>query len=216
MDQKTDLASFRRYRIAAGTPPDHRAEAFLSRLEKHRFTPLDDAIEEDERAGWITAEHILDTRFTFEKVVHDPYVLFALRIDRRRVSRALLVAHVRIEEEAFRRATGSQRVPAKKRKEIREQVRDRLIRETKPVPASYPAIWAIERGVVYFGNLAAKANDEFRLRFEETFDVELEALTPFAIASVRSGGEAAEIDRLLGTSPTKFAEAATSAALAAA
>ncbi len=202
-------ATWRRYRTV-GERPDILGDSFLKRIAARIFVPFGKASaghvpspEEDTRSGWITTEHLYDTQVTIEKVWRDPYVLLALRIDRKRVPRAVLLAHVAIEETAARKAKGRGLKPAERR-QVRAQVKDRLVAEAVPVSASYPMFWNCASGLVGFGNVGSGANDEFVSLFQATFELDLEPLSPFTLASLGAGGDAAAVERLVRTAATHF------------
>jgi DNA recombination-dependent growth factor C len=194
------FATFRRFELAERW--EWKIEETLKRLEKKKFLPLDAAHEETERAGWITLEHLFDTRFEIEKIYRDPYLCFALRIDRRKIPANLLRAHAKIEEQAQRNATGKPVGPAKRR-EIREQVREMLTAKVLPSAASYPVVLAPNRGMVWFSNAGQKAGEAFVAHFEETFEIALIPQTPRHLALRTTRGDAEAIDRAV---PATFAE----------
>lgn len=209
MDIKA-MATFRRFEVAE--PVKLKIEEIVARLEKRKFLPLTDAKEETERFGWITVEHLFDTRFDIEKVIGDPYVCFALRIDKRKIPQNLVKAHMKIEEMAYLEATGKKVGPAK-RKEIREQVRLKLCDKVLPTAASYQVIWHPNAGLVWFGNTGEKACEAFIQHFEDTFDVALVAQTPRHLALRILEGDATGLDR---TAPTSFSKEMPAYQLAAA
>jgi hypothetical protein len=194
------FATFRRFELAEKW--EHKVEEVLARLAKKKFVSLEAAHEETERVGWITLEHLFDTRFEIEKVFRDPFVCFALRIDKRKIPMNLLRAHVKIEEQAARNATGKPVGPAKRR-EIREQVREKLVEKVLPSAASYPVVLAPNRGIVWFSNTGQRACEACVAHFEETFDVALIPQTPRYLALRLSQGDADAVDR---AAPTLFAE----------
>ncbi|HVY61307.1 MAG TPA: recombination-associated protein RdgC [Planctomycetota bacterium] len=198
------MSTFRRFETAERV--DLGAEEIVKKLEARKFVPLDKAVEETERFGWITLEHLFDTRFDIEKVFHDPYVTFALRIDKRKIPQNLVRAHMKIEEQAFVNATGKKCGPAKRR-EIRDQVRLKLIDKVLPSAASYQVIWNPNEGIVWFGNTGEKTCEAFIQQFEDTFGVTLIAQGPRHLGLRITGGDADAIDRAASTSFSKQAPA---------
>ena len=190
------MSTFRRFELAERV--NLGVEAILERLEKRKFRPLDDprggAVEETERFGWITCEHLFDTRFDLEKVFHDPYIVFALRMDKRKVPQNIFRAHLKIEERAIENATGKKVGPAR-RKELREQVRLKLIERVMPSAAAYQVVWNPGSGIVWFGNTGEKACECFVQQFEDTFEVALIAQTPRYVGLRILKGDADPIDR---------------------
>lgn len=202
------FGTFRRYELAEKW--EWKVEETLKRLEKKKFVPLEKAQEETERAGWITLEHLFDTRFEIEKVFRDPFLCFGFRVDKRKIPANLLRAHVKIEEQAQRNATGKPVGPAKRR-EIREHVREMLTEKVLPSAASYQVVLAPNRGMVWFSNVGQKACELFVAQFEETFEIALIAQTPRHVALRLTQGDADGIDR---AAPAVFAEKPALAATA--
>lgn len=194
-------SSARRY--AVSDRPRMGLSELCERLAKRRFLPLTDAVEEEERAGWITCEHLLDTRFDLEVCVREPYIVFALRVDRRRVPAALLRAHLCIEENAHKVATGKRMTPTERR-DARDAIKLRMIPQVLPTPQSYPVIWSPERRRVYFGSTGAHPNDLFRAHFEDTFGLELTALSPLGAAEALAAGRPELLRELALLTPTQF------------
>ena len=192
------FGTFRRYELAERW--EHGAKEVVDRLTKRKFLPLEGAREETERWGWITLEHLFDTRFEIEKVFLDPFVAFALRIDRRRVPANLLRAHVKLEEQACREATGKPVGPAKRR-ELRAEVREKLLAKTLPSASSYPVVLQPNRGIVWFSNTGKKTTELFVAQFEETFEVALIPQNPRNLALRVVSGDADSVDR---AEPTVF------------
>ncbi len=195
------MASHVRY--AVSSRPRAGLEGLVERLEAHRFVPLGDAVEEEERSGWITLEHLLDVVFRPDKIELGPYVAFALRRDRRKAPAALVRAHVRQEELAHLAATGK-RMPAAERRALRQRVRDELIKRVLPSASSWPVVWHLRDRMVWFGAGSQKANELFRALFRETFELDLVPLGAGALAH-RLGGAGAELaSRLCALRPTSF------------
>lgn len=202
------MSTFRRFELAERV--DVGAEEVVKKLESRKFMPLEGAKEETERFGWITLEHLFDTRFAIEKVFHDPYIAFALRFDKRKIPQNLLKAHLKIAEMAHVNATGKKVGPSKRR-ELRDQVKLTLIDKVLPSASSYQVIWNPNAGLVWFGNTGEKTCEAFVQHFEDTFGVTLIAQTPRHLGLRITGGDADAIDR---AAPTCFSKQAPSYMLA--
>ena len=201
------MGSFRRFETADKV--DLSAEEIVKRLEKRRFLPLGGpgdgspgAVEETERWGWITLEHLFDVKFAIEKVVLDPYVCFALRIDKRKIPQNIMRAFLKIEEMAHVNATGKKPGPAKRR-ELREKVKLDLMAKVLPAAASYQVIWNMAEGLVFFGAPSDAVAEKFVTQFEDTFDVTLIAQTPRHLGLRLLHGDAEAIER---AAPAQFSK----------
>ncbi|MBI4575091.1 MAG: recombination-associated protein RdgC [Planctomycetes bacterium] len=184
MTTTTTRYTVRRFRVR-GEPPEPEGAEFLKALHEHRFQPLGKGDGEEESAGWITAQHIYDTDFTAEKLLWGRYVRFALRMDRRRVPPKVLAAEVEVELAAWREANDRAQVPYTRRREIRQQVKDRLMASWPPQSASYEITWNPRTQRLYFHGTSDAAAEELARRFRRTFALELEWLHPFALAHLQ-------------------------------
>lgn len=172
--------SFCRYRIH-GDLPSPFGEEFHERLTKGRFLPLH--AEEERTFGWVTADNLLVTEFNVDTVVRGDYAAFALRIDQRRVNARLLRAQVDLEVTARLKAARDSGGPAKlgreERKELREDLRLKLLRESNPSVDAITVLVHPRRKIVTVLSLAKRANELVRVHFLDTFEATLAPLTPW-------------------------------------
>lgn len=178
-------------------------EQLIEKLESRKFMPLGESIEDQERWGWITPEHLLDTRFDIGKCVREPYVVFALRIDKRRVPAPLVRAYMKIEEEAHRATTGKPMKPTARR-EMRDDITMRLLERILPQSTAIPVIWSPSRQRVFFGSTSARTNDLFKPLFEDTFDLELTPMCPAGSAIALAQGRDDLVENLALLTPVCF------------
>ena len=142
--------------------------------------------------GWWTAIlaslllavlNLLVTRFDVDTVVRGEMVAFALRIDQRRVPPRLLKAHLELELEARTKAAGDGgrpgRVSREERKTMREEITRRLLLETPPHVQAHGVLLDPRRRVLYVQSLSRRVLEQVQLLFGDTFEVALEALTPW-------------------------------------
>ena len=179
--------SARRYRVEGDVPRVHDP-AFAKRLADRKFRPL--AAHEERAFGWVTADNCLDTRFAPDSLERGPCAVFALRIDRRRVSNRLLRAMVDLEVRGRAKDTEIEagvtglgpnaRGPRRdERAEVRRSIAADLLSKTSPSIEVHPVLWYPRRKSLLFLSLSRPANEIFRGLFTDTFDAPLSALTPF-------------------------------------
>jgi hypothetical protein len=172
--------SARRYRVEGDLPAIHDPE-FARRLSERRFRPL--APLEERGVGWVTADNCLDAEMTAEAVERGPCAVFAMRIDRRRVSARILRARLDLEMRGRAKAaaeTGERkRLGRDERQEIRRGIAQELLTATPPTIEAHPVLYYPRDRVVLFQCLSRPANDAFRALFLDTFDVGLSLLTPY-------------------------------------
>lgn len=192
-----------RYRVVEDIPDSLWREA-PKLLRDNAFKDIDDTT--DERSfGWCNIDNMLDMAWADSPPEKGHYLCFSLRLDTRRIPPAVFKKHVMIalaQELAHAKAEGKAFLSKERRREIKDQVMLRLRARSLPVPAVFDAVWNMQSGRILFCSTNSKAKALFEDQFQVTFGLELEALTPFALASDMLG-EAA-IPRLETLEPTSF------------
>ncbi len=195
--------SLTRYRIVEEV--DH---AFLrsvpDRLVKYAFQDIDHSA--DERSfGWVNLDHMLDTRWRRSPPEKGAYLAFTMRLETRRISPAVLKKHLLMAMEAeLERAKegGKDFVGRERKKEVKEQVKLKLMARSLPVPALFEAVWSPKDNWLWFGSTNAKARTLFEDLFAQTFELTLEPQTPFFLAmDILGEGAAQALEQL---EPTVF------------
>ncbi|SKA63356.1 recombination-associated protein RdgC [Desulfobaculum bizertense] len=191
-------STFTRYRLIEEVPESLWPEV-TERLRKHAFLDIDDTA--DERSfGWVSIDDMLDTRFEMAPPEKGEYITFALRLDTRRISAAVLKKHVAIamnQELAKARELGRKSVSRERKKEVREQVQLKLRARSLPVPAQFDVVWNIRTNMIYLASTQPKMRSLFEDMFTLTFDLHLEPLTPYYRAVELLGEEkAAQLDEI--------------------
>lgn len=104
--------SFCRF-VVTGDAPSSVDDAFLSILSEHRFRETDIGTPDEVEAGFVTAEHILDSDFTFEKVAFGAdgapgsVALLAMRVDTHKVPADVKQAYRKLNEQAAAEASAT-------------------------------------------------------------------------------------------------------------
>jgi hypothetical protein len=172
--------SFCRYRIQGGVPTPW-GEDFHRLLTERRFLPL--MADQEKTYGWVTADNLLVTKFHAGTVMRGEYAAFSLRVDTRRVNATLLRAQIDLEVQARLKAAsdagGKARLARDERKELREDLRKELMRQTSPSVAAYTVLVHPKEKLVHVLTLGRSANDLVRLHFADTFEADLLPLTPW-------------------------------------
>src|SRR5579862_3307016 len=92
--------TFLRFRVKGKSPRMFGAE-HLERLQAHAIGQQRTASSDGVEAGWIAADHILDTRFDLAKNVVNDALHFALRVDTNKLPSDLLRAYTQVELQAL-------------------------------------------------------------------------------------------------------------------
>lgn len=130
-------------------------------LRRCAFRPIDDEPGAMSSAGFVSYDDYLDNTFKAPvDVAH--FTRFALRMDTRRVSPAIMRKHLKIAMDAEMAATGKAFIRRDHKREITEQVRLRLMARTEPKPEHWPVVIDNTTGLLFFGCTREKV----RLLFE--------------------------------------------------
>ena len=153
-------------------------------LQEHRFQEIEDTAKE-RGFGWVKFGDMLDTDFTTGSPFKGDYVAFALRLDTRRIPPAVFKKHYRVAlqqlEEQTKQNSGKF-VSREQKKELREQVRLRLLSRMLPVPAVFDVAWNVQNGRVYLAAGQSKVRELFTELFRQSFGLRLETLSPYRLA----------------------------------
>lgn len=175
-------------------------EALLKRVAAKAMGADNIRTADKTELGWITGEHILDTRFDLPKNALADGLHFAIRVDTNKPPGDLIRSYQKVAEEAMLEASGREFLSKHERKEAREQARARadkeaeagLFRRSKAVPV----FWDLGRNEVYLGGTGGTLADQFMLLFRETFDRSIAPATAGELASrwAMKAGEARAYD----------------------
>ncbi len=196
-------ASFTRYHITDAVPADLWSQ-IPDKLKQFAFKEIEDTAEE-RGWGWVCYDDMLDSFWRTAPPEKGEFITFSLRLDTRRVPAAVLKKHVTLalrEEENKIKEQGKKYVSRERKKELKEQVQLKLRARTLPIPAEFNAVWSIQSGVVYFASTQSKVLELFEEYFSTTFGVDIEPMTPYALA-VRLQGEDV-MDKLDSLEPSRF------------
>ena len=197
--------TFTRYRILERPPAALWAQV-PALLKRYAFQDIDALPGEVRAFGWTSFDDMLDLEWAAAPPEKGAYVVFALRLETRRVPPAVFKKHyaLALREETQRMAgQGKQFISRERKKELKEQVQLRLMRHFLPIPAIFDVIWATEADLVYFASTQRKVLDIFEEHFTKSFELPLEQLTPYGLAAMSLSEH--ELDRLDTLEPTTFA-----------
>ncbi|MBX3467243.1 MAG: recombination-associated protein RdgC [Planctomycetes bacterium] len=201
--------TFRCYAVS-GKNAMPSGEKIVERLDAFAFTGLGEA-EEGSVVGWIAGEHLFDGAFDIDKLMRGPYAVFALRVDTRKVNGALLAAHTAVEVAATMEAEGLERLGGARRREIKQEIKRRLLKETAPAQKAYGVFWNVRARRLYVQSTSKTIHEHFRGFFERCFDLSLEA----QVAGVTAAAYAKEnglLEALKDVRPMQLTAATESAA----
>ncbi|CAK7046776.1 MAG: hypothetical protein DELT_00859 [Desulfovibrio sp.] len=195
--------SFTRFRITEPVPQQLWSEV-ADKLKQYAFRDIDET--SDERSlGWTSFDDMLDTNWYDAPPQKGAYIAFALRLDTRRVPPAVLKKHTVIAlkaEDVRNREQGKKYVSRERKKELREQVELKLRARFLPIPAEFAVVWNTQDNTVFFASTQPKMIEAFQEHFSQTFNLDLDQLTPYGLAAKILGEDGlAKLDHL---EPSQF------------
>lgn len=185
--------SFTRFRVTEEPPQSLWAE-IPNRLKRHAFTEIEN-LPEERGFGWVNIDDMLDSVWAVSPPEKGEFLTFSLRLDTRRVSPAVFKKHFRIavkEEEAQLVQQGRKFVSKERKKELKELVASRLMARSLPIPAVFDVLWDTRSHEVWLASSSSKVVELFAEMFTDTFELHIEAMTPYVLALHLLGEEARE------------------------
>ncbi len=195
--------SFTRFRILDPVPQE-LWEQIPAKLIQYAIQDIDD-IPEERAWGWTCFEDMLDTSWHSAPPHKGEYLAFALRLDTRRIPAAVLKKHLQLalrKEELHNKEQGKKFISRDRRTELRDQVRLRLLGRFLPIPAIFDVVWNTSTNIVYLASTQTKVAELFMNHFTLSFDLHLEPLTPYSLATTMLDEPA--MTRLDMLQPTSF------------
>lgn len=194
--------SFRCYAVS-GKHPQPSDDKILEKLDAFAFTGLG-AGEEGSVVGWVGPEHLFDGAFTADKVCRDPYAVFALRVDTRKVPGPLLAAHTAVEVAQVLEAEGLEKLSGARKRELKQEVKRRLLAELPPQQRAYGVFWNLKGRRICLQTTSKTVNEHFRAFFERCFDLSLEPALP-GLAAASFAKEQGVLEALQDARPLSLA-----------
>lgn len=192
----------RRFRVVGDLPSDWR-DSFREQLERYAFNDPPQGMGKEEVEGWVLAHNLLDADFTdFNKWLYNEYLLLQLRVDKKRLPAKLFSATLDKRCSEYCEQHGLAKVPASKRKEIREALEMEWLKRTLPSVSVTEAVWHIDQGWLLLHSLSDGVADRFRKRFFQTFGLKLVPWSPLDYCSTGS-----MVEQLIAKTPSTFSEA---------
>jgi DNA recombination-dependent growth factor C len=177
----TGAASYQRYRTGDKLP-DNIKEFVLEKLKEFPFKEINPATITEKSMGWVSAENMASTFFDDMHFSKEPYLVFALRVDTRRIPALAAKAAFLGEEIKFKENTGKDKLAKHDRDMLKEEVWQSLLKKALPTPVVYDVCWNTKTEEIFFFSNSKSANDEFITFFYRSFDVKLVPLVPYDLA----------------------------------
>ncbi|MGM0662681.1 MAG: recombination-associated protein RdgC [Thermodesulfobacteriota bacterium] len=168
--------------LVAGDLPDEFHEAARERIPRYAFRRLREDSDQERAVGWVNVLDELQIGFYNDEFFKEPYLALSFRVDSRSVPARTLRQYCREAEEEVKARDGIEYLNKKRREEIRDAVKGRLLRRAIPRSVTYDMAWDLQSGIVLFGSTSKRICDEFSETFYNTFELRLTSLYPYALA----------------------------------
>ncbi|MGI6394798.1 MAG: hypothetical protein ACOX2F_08785 [bacterium] len=155
--------------------PDN-IEEIRKMLAKYPFVKLEPTDVRDESSGWVDATLSFDSEH-FSSLMHDRFLLFALRSDKYSFSASQMRPDLEEAEFLYRQNSGVTHIAAQQKKEIKEQIIRKMKMNSLPKVTVVEAAWDMETGKVYFFSQSNHMVTLFSDIFEKTFEVTLQTVS---------------------------------------
>lgn len=154
-------------------PADAR---FAEALHKHRFRTIEDAASEEVSVGWVSAGDPTGDSFESEHLDAGAATWLRLRLDKKQLPRKWLQIHRDVAEKAK-----GKKLSAKERRELKDDLTDKLLPRVLPSVAFADALLYAERRTVLLLNTGKSVGEAFTKLFFQTFGLVLEASDPLRL-----------------------------------
>ena len=193
--------SFTRFKIVDEIPQDFWSKV-PGILKQFSFHDIDN-VPEERSFGWVCFDDMLDSEWVTASPYKGSYLVFSLRLDTRRIPAGVIKKHLNValkEEKARLAEQNKNYVSRERQKEIKEQVILMLRQRFLPVPSETNVIWNMANNVVWLASTQSTLVDLFIDYFKASFDLHLEPMTPFNMASnILDEASLEKLDRLEAT-----------------
>jgi hypothetical protein len=169
--------SFTRFKVPGNFSINiEKMEDGIGKNQFRDFSQLHETAEGS--VGWVSPDNCLH-KLELGPAMTAPFVRLSIRIDRKRVPRAILNANLDIEFKAAMKVSAKRKLSAQEKATIRHDVEKMLLKDVSPTSSVYNALWNYERNIVYLMSTSRKVQDVFRKIFQDTFDREIAPMDPW-------------------------------------
>lgn len=200
--------SYCRFRVQ-GDAPSAVDETLLDLLHEHHFRETEIGAPDEVEAGWVTAEHLMDTQFSYDKIAYGPFALFALRLDTHKVPGEVKQAYQKMNEQTAATDSPTGFASKAEKREAKElaarQVQEDLAAGRFRKSRSVQIAWDLANGLVFCANASGSVVEQLVRLFRKTFAVELTPMTGGTEAGyfLHAQGKSRDYEDLLPSALTK-------------
>ena len=170
-------------RFVAIAPAQMERGRIAKAVTKRAFRESEAGIGDPRQSwGWVTVHDPLLTSFTPADLFFHHYLVVGFRYDKRLVPPKLLMLERRRLENERKAARGVTKLGAAERREIKDEIAERLVARALPNPRLFDVVWNLQTGRIYFSGKLRAAREAFGDCFRETFGVAPLPLIPYLAA----------------------------------
>ncbi|MCM8535374.1 MAG: recombination-associated protein RdgC [Lentisphaeraceae bacterium] len=163
--------SFNVYKVLEDLPEDH--------LEKFSTLAacLPEKVSDTPNLGWV-ARHLLERRIDPDTAYVGDFLHLHFRSAVRKIPKSLMHAECMQRELALMEAEKISSISRKKKKEIKEEVEEQLLKYMPPQFTGVPIVYDSQESTLYIGSSSVKQSDNLIKLFIETTGCEAVPMTP--------------------------------------
>jgi hypothetical protein len=163
------------YTTGSDLPSDF-LNVVVDRVRYRAFIDIEQDSVTEKSIGWVDIDNMLDAQFETINFLKEPYIVLGMRVDKRAVPASVLKRNCLIKEQQIMQDEGISFINGKRRKEIKEAVRQSLLSSMIPTTQVYDMVWKYTTGHVLFTNTSPKLCDDFQELFSATFNLRLNTI----------------------------------------
>jgi DNA recombination-dependent growth factor C len=191
-------------RYVAVAPARMDRDAIAKAVTKRAFRESDPDVGDPRQAwGWITIHDPLQTTFTPADLFFHHYLVLGFRYDKRLVPPKLLFLERRRLENERKATRGVAKLGAAERREIKDEIAQRLVARALPTPRLFDVVWNVDTGRIYFSGKLRAAREAFADCFRDTFGVAPVPLIPY-LAAEHVGLEGRQLEAVRAVEPSSL------------
>jgi recombination associated protein RdgC len=167
-----------RFRVNAALPDDFR-DRISEGLMGQAFQQPQTYVGQQEVQGWVEVHNLLDTSFEDNnRWLYQPWALFALRVDKKRLPANLLGATLQKRCQDWCEEKGTGQCPASVRTRLQDALKEEWFARTLPAVSVTEVGWNLVEGYVLVGSHSAQVCERVRKRFYQSFGYKLVPSSP--------------------------------------
>ena len=194
--------SISRYRVE-GDIEEPVLETVRNGLTRNVISQIEDEYAEIS-VGWTPMENAFDPDFEKFTFSFGTYFVFSLRIDQKSVPSKIIKKYVSHEIIKKLKETHRDFLSKNEKKEIKDMVTEKLMRQMPSTPNMYDVMWDYENASVLFFSTQKAANEELETLFKKSFQLKLIRLFPFTMIELSSNLKSDEKDLAANLASTKL------------